>query len=1089
MPGRTSVRANVRAARNSDATVSRKSSTTTLKSRASSTRSSAYAVQIPDEGEVTSLREAICSIFSDAQRGAATQRKSVVTLRKVQEACCYESAKPRKNALDQDYDESEFNEEVGRCALRLLGIRKAEPVGDRLIKFMMLFLKHSSEKDNALFQTADADTTEGVPETPTSRLASHILSMALQVMVAKDKTIRYRATQLIAQIVNTLDSIDDQLFHLVRHGLLKRLRDKESTVRVQAVIGLGPLANEDDEEQDEDDSDDETPGGVLGRLREALQHDPSADVRRALLLNLPFTPGTLPYLLERARDLDAATRRALYARLLPALGDFRYLSLTHREKLLRWGLRDRDENVRKATARLFRERWIEDCAKPQGEEEEAPSGPPKVHEPSMAALLELLERIDSSNSGLENGIAHEAMKEFWDGRPDYREHVTFEDPFFEELSPESAFVARTFTDFCSKSGDSKLQTMLEDKMPEVTKFAFLLQMHITKLIDAVNKVGMNPDDADVEEEAVQQEFCLEQLLHIGATLDFSDEMGRRKMFQIMREALALAELPDESTRLVMDILRTVCGSEEEFASIALEAIAEVHDTISDDAADESDGDESFHSAQSELNEGTTPTKKSKKKAKNPADEDDTEVDAEKALREMQVNLKCLHIAQCMLQNVQCNLEASSHLRTMLNSLVIPAVQSHEAPVRERGLKCMGLCCLLSKNLSEENLVLFLHCFNKGHDTLQDIAIQIISDILVTHPSLLAGTPTTDEEGNTEVAPNPLMKPLLKMYSKGLRSPDKAVQTTAGTALSKLMLAATIQDLDLLRHMVLSYFDPETGNNPAFRQSLAYFLPVYCHSRRRNAEAMARVAVPVLHALAERAEDLDEDEEMIGTTLVAAQICDWTDPRKTVPGIDGTVKTDPGDLDGHLVLAEELLEKILTPGCQKEERKTYVNLLGKLYFTPGSPPEHLQNLFELANEAFEGKVASEAATRNTLTKVQNAISKLLAAAGSSPAPKDASEDVPVDSTEVAPDTSEVEASEADATEIPDADEELDVDMTLGMNITNAPDAEGTVFGDYDDDSDETVKGDELPVRIKREQGVVSGDESLVERLLGDDSSIL
>jgi condensin complex subunit 3 len=736
-------------------------------------------------------------------------------------------------------------------------------------------------------------------------------------MVAKDKTIRYRATQLIAHIVNTLDSIDDQLFHLVRHGLLKRLRDKESTVRVQAVIGLGPLANEDDEDQDEDESDDETPGGVLGRLREALQHDPSADVRRALLLNLPFTPGTLPYLLERARDLDAATRRALYARLLPALGDFRHLSLTHREKLLRWGLRDRDENVRKATARLFRERWIEDCAALHDEAEEAPTGPPKVSEPSMDALLELLERIDVNNSGLENGIAHEAMKEFWDGRPDYRDHITFEDPFFDELSPESAFVARTFTDFCFKSGDSRLQTMLEDKMPEVTKFAFLLQMHIARLVDAVNKVGMNPDDPEAEEEAVQQEFCLEQLLHIGATLDFSDEMGRRKMFQIMREALALAELPDESTRLVMDILRTVCGSEEEFASIALEAIAEVHDTIQDDAADASDADESFHSAQSELSGETTPTKKSKKQSKNSANEDDTEIDEEKAIREIQVNLKCLHIAQCMLQNVQCNLEASSHLRTMLNSLIIPAVQSHEAPVRERGLRCMGLCCLLSKNLSEENLVLFLHCFNKGHEALQEIAIQIISDILVTHPSLLASTPKTDEEGNTEMEPNPLVKPLLKMYSKGLRSADKTVQTTAGTALSKLMLAATIQNLDLLRQMVLSYFDPETQGNPSLRQSLAYFLPVYCHSRRRNAEAMGRVAVPVLHALAERAEDLDEEEEMIGTTLVAAQICDWTDPRKTVPGVDGTVKTDPGELDGHLVLAEELLEKILTPGCQSQ----------------------------------------------------------------------------------------------------------------------------------------------------------------------------
>jgi len=103
-------------------------------------------VQIPDEGESTSLREHVCSVFSDAQRGAATQRKSVVTLRKVQEYCCYETGSSRKHQLDQEYDEAEFNEEVGRCVCRILGIRKSEGVGDRLVKFLGLFLKHASEK-------------------------------------------------------------------------------------------------------------------------------------------------------------------------------------------------------------------------------------------------------------------------------------------------------------------------------------------------------------------------------------------------------------------------------------------------------------------------------------------------------------------------------------------------------------------------------------------------------------------------------------------------------------------------------------------------------------------------------------------------------------------------------------------------------------------------------------------------------------------------------------------------------------------------------------------------------------------------------
>lgn len=51
--------------------------------------------------------------------------------------------------MDQDYDESEFNDEVGRCVCRLLGIKKSEPVGDRLVKFVGLFLKHASEKGRA----------------------------------------------------------------------------------------------------------------------------------------------------------------------------------------------------------------------------------------------------------------------------------------------------------------------------------------------------------------------------------------------------------------------------------------------------------------------------------------------------------------------------------------------------------------------------------------------------------------------------------------------------------------------------------------------------------------------------------------------------------------------------------------------------------------------------------------------------------------------------------------------------------------------------------------------------------------------------
>ena len=551
--------------------------------------------------------------------------------------------------------------------------------------------------DAALAPESDTEETQSFPETPSTRLTSHILSILLPLLASKEKTVRYRSTQIISHIINSLDSIDDEYYNLLKLGLLKRVRDKEPMVRVQAVLGLGRLAgNEGDGDNANGDSDEEDANGLLERLLEVLQNDPSADVRRSLLLNLPLTPGTLPYLLERARDLDPATRRALYSRLLPALGDFRHLSLSMREKLLRWGLRDRDENVRKATARLFRERWIEDCAGPKNVAQGGAVG--EASPPSVDGMLELLERIDVVNSGVEGGVALEALKEFWEGRPDYRDAVSFDDPFWDHLSAESVFMARSFNDFCRQEGEVKYEALVEEKMPEVTKLAFFLQRYMNDLIERLRRIDVAAEGEE-DDDTIESEFIVEQLLHIAQTLDYTDEVGRRKMFALLRETLAIAELPEEVTKLVVDVLRGVCGSElageREFCGVVLEAVAEVHDTIAADEPLVEDEDESFHSARSELSD-ITPIKAKGGKKSASKDGENEEENEEKAIREIMVNMKCLHIAQCLLQNVEGNLQLNVHLVTMLNNLVVPAVRSREAPIRERGLLCLGLCCLLDK---------------------------------------------------------------------------------------------------------------------------------------------------------------------------------------------------------------------------------------------------------------------------------------------------------------------------------------------------------------------------------------------------------
>lgn len=891
MPARTGTRST----RTTKAVSSKQSDTTLNNSRVSARSRASSAAAEPVDTPDNALRQRIAVIFRDAQRTTATHRKLAVTLRKTHESCCYESISG-KNASSDEFDEEAFNREFIRCVLKIMPVKKAESVGDKIIRFVGFFLRLASDKDNELLGDIEMDASV-MPETPTTRLTSQILETVLPLMMAKDKVVRFRATQLVSHTVNSLEAIDDDLFQKVRHSLLKRIRDKEAMVRSQAVLGLGRLAgNQAEGCTNSDDSEDDEDTGLLQKLLEVLQNDPSAEVRRSLLMNLPIIPNTLPYLLERARDQDAATRRAVYSRLLPALGDFRHLSLSMREKLLRWGLRDRDENVRKAAGRLFRERWVEDCA-----------GLPQKEEGSTVSfdgLLELLERIDVINSGVENGVALEAMNSFWEGRPDYREAATFDDKYWETLSAESAFMARSFNDFCRNEGDGKFEWLIEERLPEVTKLAFYLERYLHALVEALKKIDQQEEEDEEDDDTVEQEFVVEQLLHIAMSLDYSDEVGRRKMFTLLRQSLSIPDLPDEVTKLTVEVLKHICApdaaGEREFCSIVLESVADVHDTIIDDVV-EGDGEESFHSARSEVSRESTPA--NERQGNKP--ELSEEESREKAVREIVVNMKCLHIVQCMLTHVAGNLKDNADLVSMLNNLVVPAVRSHEAPVRERGLVCLGLCALLDRSLAEENLGLFIHFFNKGHPALQVTALHILTDILNVHGAQLLATAPT------------LLKVYLKAVKSGHRSAE--VQAAATVAATKLLLGRVVQENeachDLLKSLVVAYFDPSSAHNQTVKQALNYFLPVFCYSRPENQDLMRSIAVEAIHALFNVREslmddDVDVNEDMVSMTTIGACLVDWTDPRKCYDpdaGLESEKKNVNGDV--HLDFAQDILEKL------------------------------------------------------------------------------------------------------------------------------------------------------------------------------------
>jgi condensin complex subunit 3 len=106
------------------------------------------------------------------------------------------------------------------------------------------------------------------------------------------------------------------------------------------------------------------------------------------------------------------------------------------------------------------------------------------------------------------------------------------------MTPEKAFLARVFTKYCITQKNSNL---LDGKLPVVTAFAFLVQADYNDLRQRIEMERqaneLDEDDADAaatrEEARIDREFILGEMLSIAMHLDYGDEIGRRRMFQLV----------------------------------------------------------------------------------------------------------------------------------------------------------------------------------------------------------------------------------------------------------------------------------------------------------------------------------------------------------------------------------------------------------------------------------------------------------------------------------------------------------------------------------------------------------------------------
>jgi condensin complex subunit 3 len=166
-------------------------------------------------------------------------------------------------------------------------------------------------------------------------------------------------------------------------------------------------------------------------------------------------------------------------------------------------------------------------------------------------LVEFLQTFDLLGSE----VAENALFSVFVTRPDIFDNAEFDgesdhlvslvvsywiaEAFWNELTPEKAFLIRVFVEHCINTKDDG---RLESSLPVVTALAFKIQAAYNRLLEQIqadeearflDKYSDEEWEAN-EEVRADQEFVIGEMLRLAVNLDYADEIGRRKMFGLVR---------------------------------------------------------------------------------------------------------------------------------------------------------------------------------------------------------------------------------------------------------------------------------------------------------------------------------------------------------------------------------------------------------------------------------------------------------------------------------------------------------------------------------------------------------------------------
>ncbi|XP_047164694.1 condensin complex subunit 3 [Vigna umbellata] len=351
------------------------------------------------------------------------------------------------------------------------------------------------------------------------------LKFLLAAATASNKTARFRACQIVSEIISRLpddaEVMSNEIWDEVIEWMMVRVRDKIPVVRTFAVRALSRFVN------------DSVNSDILDLYLEVLPLEQNADVRKMIVLSLPPSTATSQVIIDCTLDVSESVRKAAYC-VLANKFPLQSLSIKLRTLILRRGLADRSLAVSKECFKLLKDEWLTKSC----------NGDPvellkyldvETYESVSESVME--ELLKAGLVKLQNGAS---IQQYISSNGDRTEGDTIDcPPCIQLMEAEGALYWRTVCKHLQSEAHAKgsdaaatMGTEAEVYAAEASDKNDLLEKILPatvneyiELIRAHANAGPN------------HRFATRQLLLLGAMFDFSDATNRKAAGAFLHELI------------------------------------------------------------------------------------------------------------------------------------------------------------------------------------------------------------------------------------------------------------------------------------------------------------------------------------------------------------------------------------------------------------------------------------------------------------------------------------------------------------------------------------------------------------------------